>query len=73
MIGRSRVQAGEKPMTRIALDAMGGDNAPGEIVVGAVESAAGIPDIKILRSRLHRVEKTMTLILETLMEVVIHP
>jgi len=35
-------------MTRIALDAMGGDNAPGEIVVGAVESAAGIPDIKIL-------------------------
>ena len=27
---------------------MGGDNAPGEIVVGAVESAAGIPDIKIL-------------------------
>ena len=35
-------------MTRIALDAMGGDNAPGEIVVGAVESAARIPDIKIL-------------------------
>ena len=35
-------------MTRIALDAMGGDNAPGEIVVGAVESAVGIPDIKIL-------------------------
>ena len=35
-------------MTRIALDAMGGDRAPGEIVVGAVESAAGIPDIKIL-------------------------
>ena len=35
-------------MTRIALDAMGGDNAPGEIVVGAVESAAGIPDVKIL-------------------------
>lgn len=35
-------------MTRIALDAMGGDNAPGEIVVGAVESTVGIPDIKIL-------------------------
>ena len=35
-------------MTRIALDAMGGDNAPGEIVVGAVESAAGLPDVKIL-------------------------
>ena len=27
---------------------MGGDNAPGEIVVGAVESAAGLPDVKIL-------------------------
>ena len=36
-------------MTRIALDAMGGDNAPGEIVVGAVESASGLPDVKILR------------------------
>ena len=35
-------------MTRIALDAMGGDNAPGEIVVGAVEAAAGIADVKIL-------------------------
>ena len=35
-------------MTRIALDAMGGDHAPGEIVVGAVESVAGIPDVKIL-------------------------
>ena len=35
-------------MTRIALDAMGGDYAPGEIVVGAVESAVGLPDVKIL-------------------------
>ena len=35
-------------MTRIALDAMGGDYAPGEIVVGAVEAAAGVPDVKIL-------------------------
>ena len=35
-------------MTRIALDAMGGDHAPGEIVVGAVEAAAGVPDVKIL-------------------------
>ena len=35
-------------MTRIALDAMGGDYAPGEIVVGAVESAVGIADVKIL-------------------------
>ena len=34
-------------MTKIALDAMGGDNAPDEIVVGAVESAVGIPDVKI--------------------------
>lgn len=35
-------------MTRIALDAMGGDHAPGEIVVGAVEAAVGIPSVKIL-------------------------
>ena len=35
-------------MTRIALDAMGGDNAPGEIVVGAVEAAVGLQDVKIL-------------------------
>ena len=34
-------------MTKIALDAMGGDNAPGEIVVGAVESAVGLSDVKI--------------------------
>ena len=27
---------------------MGGDNAPGEIVVGAVEAAGGIPDVKVL-------------------------
>ena len=31
-------------MTRIALDAMGGDHAPGEIVVGAVEAAEVRPD-----------------------------
>ena len=35
-------------MTRIALDAMGGDFAPGEIVVGAVEAAAQLPDVKVL-------------------------
>jgi len=35
-------------MTRIALDAMGGDYAPGEIVIGAVEAAVGVPDVKIL-------------------------
>ena len=35
-------------MTRIALDAMGGDNAPREIVVGAVESAAGLSGVKVL-------------------------
>ena len=35
-------------MTRIALDAMGGDYAPGEITVGAVESAVGMSDVKIL-------------------------
>ena len=35
-------------MTRIALDAMGGDYAPGEVVVGAVEAAIGLPDVKVL-------------------------
>jgi len=34
-------------MTRIALDAMGGDNAPGEIVRGAVEAAVGLEDVKV--------------------------
>ncbi len=35
-------------MTRVALDAMGGDYAPKQIVVGAVEAACNIPDVKIL-------------------------
>ena len=34
-------------MTRIALDAMGGDHAPKQIVVGAVEAACGMSDVKI--------------------------
>ncbi len=35
-------------MTRVALDAMGGDHAPKQIVVGAIEAACNIPDVKIL-------------------------
>ena len=35
-------------MIRIALDAMGGDNAPGEIVRGGVEAAVGLEDVKVL-------------------------
>ena len=35
-------------MTRIALDAMGGDHAPKQIIVGAVEAASGLDDVKIL-------------------------
>ena len=35
-------------MTRIALDAMGGDNAPGEIVRGGVEAAVGLGDVKVI-------------------------
>ena len=35
-------------MTRVALDAMGGDYAPKQVVVGAVEAACGLPDVKIL-------------------------
>ena len=35
-------------MTRIALDAMGGDNAPGEIVRGGIEAAVGLENVKVL-------------------------
>ena len=35
-------------MTRIALDAMGGDYAPKEVVIGAVEAAVGVQDVKVL-------------------------
>lgn len=35
-------------MIRVAVDAMGGDNAPGQIVTGAVEAAAQRTDIEIL-------------------------
>ncbi len=35
-------------MTRIALDAMGGDNAPGEIVRGGVEAAESLADVKVI-------------------------
>ena len=34
-------------MTRIALDAMGGDNAPGEVVRGGVDAANGLEDVKV--------------------------
>ena len=35
-------------ITRIALDAMGGDNAPGEMIKGAVEAVRQRKDIKVL-------------------------
>ena len=35
-------------ITRVALDAMGGDNAPGEMVKGAVEAVRKRNDIKVL-------------------------
>jgi glycerol-3-phosphate acyltransferase PlsX len=35
-------------MTNIALDAMGGDNAPAEIVFGAIEAANSLPDVKVI-------------------------
>ncbi|MCQ2389382.1 MAG: phosphate acyltransferase PlsX [Kiritimatiellae bacterium] len=34
-------------MTRVALDAMGGDNAPGAIVRGGVDAALGLEDVKV--------------------------
>ena len=38
---------GEHAMVKIAVDAMGGDNAPGEIVAGAVMAAQSREDIQI--------------------------
>ena len=38
----------QQEITRVALDAMGGDNAPGELVKGAVDAVNGSPDIKVL-------------------------
>ena len=35
-------------ITRVALDAMGGDNAPREMVKGAVEAVRKRKDIKVL-------------------------
>ncbi|MHB0885248.1 MAG: phosphate acyltransferase PlsX [Bacillota bacterium] len=35
-------------MTRVAVDAMGGDNAPREIVRGAVAAAKGSPDLEVV-------------------------
>ena len=37
-------------ITKVALDAMGGDNAPGEIVKGAVDAVVARPDIKVRRA-----------------------
>ena len=34
-------------ITRIALDAMGGDNAPGEMVKGAIDALGREKDIKV--------------------------
>ena len=34
-------------ITKVALDAMGGDNAPAEIVKGAVDAVASREDIKV--------------------------
>ena len=32
-------------MTRVAVDALGGDNAPGEVILGARDAAAGGIDV----------------------------
>src|SRR5689334_20954576 len=33
------------PMTRVAVDALGGDNAPGEVILGALDAAATGTDV----------------------------
>ena len=51
-------------ITRVALDAMGGDNAPAEIVKGAVEAVQQRKDIQILLTgRERRVKKNCQTIL----------
>ena len=48
-------------ITRVALDAMGGDNAPGEIIKGAVEAVKQRGDIKILMTgQKELLEKTLS-------------
>lgn len=42
-----RTGIGEKNMIKIAVDAMGGDNAPGEIVKGAVDAVTERKDITV--------------------------
>ena len=34
-------------MTRVAVDALGGDNAPGEVILGALDAAAGGTDVAL--------------------------
>ena len=46
-ISAARAEIGEKNMIKIAVDAMGGDNAPGEIVKGAVDAVAERNDIRV--------------------------
>ena len=41
-------------MTNIALDAMGGDNAPAEIVKGAVEAVEREPSMKVFLVGIHQ-------------------
>ncbi|MGN0852650.1 MAG: phosphate acyltransferase, partial [Kiritimatiellia bacterium] len=48
----------DKQLTRVAVDAMGGDFAPHEVVIGAIEAAAGRPDVKVLLvGQMDRIDK----------------
>ena len=44
----NRVRATTGPPVRIAVDALGGDNAPREVVAGAVAAARGLPHDEIV-------------------------
>src|SRR5258708_1364199 len=44
---RPTERAEHAPLVRVAVDAMGGDNAPGEIVLGAVQAAQSDPNLEI--------------------------
>src|SRR5258708_10298438 len=60
-VARPTERAEHAPLVRVALDAMGGDNAPHEIVLGAVRAAQADPHLEIrLVGRPDALENAMT-------------
>jgi glycerol-3-phosphate acyltransferase PlsX len=58
--GRTSERAEHRALVRVAVDAMGGDNAPHDIVLGAVQAARADPSLEIrLVGRLDALEQEM--------------